>query len=444
MNCIDSENSLKSHLKSSIQILYLNKSVNARFNCFIWQYNNMEEILVYKSLSKEMKMKNRSLLMIPGPIEFDPAVLSAMGAPTSGHLAPNFIEAFGQALERTRILFQCKDGQPFVLAGTGTLGMDTACANLVEPGDAALVVNTGYFGDRIGAILERYGAMVTRIRPAAGIHPSLTEVEQVLKTGNFKVMTITHVDTSTGVLADVKGLSLLGQRYGVLVVVDGVCSVAGEDLNMDAWGVDVAFTASQKAVGVPPGLALLVASSKAMAAFKARKTAVGSYYSDWTNWLPVMQAYEARKSAYFGTPAVNLVFALNVSLGQILQEGLEARFARHIRISKAVKAGITALGMGQVPQKDGIAAHTMTAPRFPAGVTGAELIPAIGKAGVTLAGGLHPDIKNEYFRIGHMGAVNQSDVFATLGAIEIGLAACGYKFQPGAGLAAAQQVFTGK
>ena len=96
---------------------------------------------------------------------------------------------------------------------------------------------------------------------------------------------------------------------------------------------------------------MLVASPKALAAFKARKTAVGSYYSDWTNWLPVMQAYEARKSAYFGTPAVNLVFALNVSLGQILQEGLEARFARHIRISKAVKAGITALGMGQVPQK---------------------------------------------------------------------------------------------
>ena len=201
-------------------------------------------------------MKNRSLLMIPGPIEFDPAVLSALGAPTTGHLAPNFIEAFGQALERTRTLFQCAEGQPFVLAGTGTLGMDTACANLVEPGDNALVVNTGYFGDRIGAILERYGAKVTHIRPAAGIHPDLADVEAALKAGTYKVMTITHVDTSTGVLVDVKGMAALGQRYGVLVIVDGVCSVAGEDLNMDAWGVDVAFTASQKAVGVPPGLAL--------------------------------------------------------------------------------------------------------------------------------------------------------------------------------------------
>jgi alanine-glyoxylate transaminase/serine-glyoxylate transaminase/serine-pyruvate transaminase len=386
-------------------------------------------------------MKNRSLLMIPGPIEFDPAVLAAMGAPTTGHLAPNFVEAFGQALERTRTLFQCKEGQPFVLAGSGTLGMDTACANLIEHGDAALVINTGYFGDRIGAILERYGAKVTHIKPAAGQHPSLTEVEQALKAGHFKVMTITHVDTSTGVLADVKGLAALGQKYGALVIVDGVCSVAGEDLNMDAWGVDVAFTASQKAVGVPPGLALAVASPKAFAAFKNRKTPVGSYYSDWANWLPVMQAYEARKAAYFGTPAVNLVFALNISLGQILQEGLEVRFARHTRISKAVKAGINALGMGQVPQSDSIAAHTMTAPRFPAGINGADLVPAVSKAGVTLAGGLHPDIKSEYFRIGHMGVVNQNDVLATIGAIESGLAACGYKFKPGTGLAAAQTVF---
>ena len=388
-------------------------------------------------------MKNRSLLMIPGPIEFDPAVLAALGAPTTSHLAPEFIEAFGQALERTRALFQCPDGQPFVLAGTGTLGMDTACANLIEPGDAALVVNTGYFGDRIGAILERYGAQVTQVRAAPGGHPTLAAVEQALQGGSFKVMTITQVDTSTGVLADVRGLAALGQRYGALVIVDGVCSLAGEDLNMNAWGVDVAFTASQKAVGVPPGLALLVAGPRALAALQNRQTPVGSYYSDWNNWLPVMQAYEARKAAYFGTPAVNLVFALNVSLGQILQEGLAARFARHERISRACKAGIAALGLGQVPLNADIAAHTMTAPRFPAGVSGADLLPRVAQAGVTLAGGLHAEIKNAYFRIGHMGAVTSGDVLATLGAIESALAACGYKFQPGAALAAAQQVFLG-
>jgi len=152
-----------------------------------------------------------------------------------------------------------------------------------------------------------------------------------------------------------------------------------------------------------------------------------------------MEAYEYRKGAYFGTPAVNLVFALQVSLGQILQEGLAARFARHERISRACKAGIAALGLGQVPLNTAIAAHTMTAPRFPVGISGADLLPKIAKAGITLAGGLHAAIKNEYFRIGHMGAVTPGDVLATLGAIETALTACGHPIESGVALAAAQK-----
>ena len=116
-------------------------------------------------------MKDRTLLMIPGPIEFEPAVLAALGAPTTSHVAPDFIEAFGQALERMRQVFLCPDGQPFVMAGSGTLAMDLAGANLVEPGDKALVVNTGYFGDRFGALLERYGAEVTHVRAPVGRPP---------------------------------------------------------------------------------------------------------------------------------------------------------------------------------------------------------------------------------------------------------------------------------
>jgi len=204
-------------------------------------------------------MKDRTLLMIPGPIEFEPAVLAALGAPTTSHLDPGFIDAFGRALQRMREVFLCPDGQPFVLAGTGTLAMDLAGANLVEPGDKALVVNTGYFSDRFGVLLERYGAQVTHVRAPVGGRPSLDEVEAALKQDQFKLMTVTHVDTSTGVLTDVRGLALLAERHGVLSVVDGVCSVAGEELRSAEWDVDVVLTASQKAVGVPPGLALLVA-----------------------------------------------------------------------------------------------------------------------------------------------------------------------------------------
>ena len=386
-------------------------------------------------------MKDRRLLMIPGPIEFEPAVMQAMGAPTTSHIAPNFIEAFGQALARTRDVFLCPDGQPFVVAGSGTLAMDLAGANLVEPGDKALVVNTGYFGDRYGDLLSRYGAEVTHVRADIGDRPTLDAVAAALAADDYKLMTVTHVDTSTGVVTDVEGLAKLARAYDTLIIVDGVCSVAGETLRMADWGVDVALTASQKAVGTPPGLALVVAGPRAMDAFHARTIPVINYYADWANWLPIMEAYEGRRAGYFGTPAVNLIAALNVSLGLILQEGMEARFERHALVSRACKAAIKALGLGQVPVSDDAAATTMTAPRFPEGVTKEDLLPRVKAAGVVLAGGLHPKIKSEYFRIGHMGSVSQGDLLATIGAIETGLAGCGYTFERGAGVAAAMAVF---
>jgi alanine-glyoxylate transaminase/serine-glyoxylate transaminase/serine-pyruvate transaminase len=385
-------------------------------------------------------MKDRKLLMIPGPIEFTPEVLRAMGMPTTSHLAPNFIDMFDQALKRLREVFMCPSGQPFIIAGSGTLAMDMAASNLVEPGDKALVVNTGYFSDRYTAILEGCGAEVTQVPiPAPGDSPSLEEVEAALKADDFKVMTITHVDTSTAVGADVKGLSALGRKYGALVVVDGVCSVAGEEMRQEEWGIDLALTASQKAIGVPPGLALVVAGPRAMEAFHNRKRPVSNYYADWTRWLPIMESVEAHKPLYFGTPPVNHIWALSVSLGQILDEGLDARFARHRRLSDAFKAGISALGMRQLPVRDELTATTLTAPYYPEGVD-ASVLKHINDEGVILAGGLYPGIKTQYFRIGHMGAVTPSDILTTLGAIERGLAAVGYTFEAGAGLAAAQTV----
>jgi alanine-glyoxylate transaminase/serine-glyoxylate transaminase/serine-pyruvate transaminase len=384
-------------------------------------------------------MKNRTLLMIPGPIEFEPAVLSAMGEPTTSHLAASFIEAFGQALQDMRLVFDSPAGQPLVLAGSGTLAMDTAGANLVEPGDKALVLDTGYFSERFSLILERYGAKVIRISAPPGARPSLEQVKAALETEAYKLMTITHVDTSTAVITEVKELAALGRQHGVLVVVDGVCSVAGEELHMDSWGVDLTLTASQKAIGVPPGLALLMIGPRALEAFHKRTAPVMNYYADWTNWLPIMQAYEARKSGYFGTPPVNLIFALHVSLKQILAEGMPARYTRHMAISQACKAGIQALGLSQVPLRPEFAAHTLTAPRYPIGVKGPDFLDRVLKAGVTLAGGLFPSIRNEYFRIGHMGAVTLADIVATLSAIETALAGCGYVFTPSVGVEAAQE-----
>lgn len=384
-------------------------------------------------------MKNRKLLMIPGPVEFSPDVLRAMGMPTTSHVAANFIEIFGQALEHLRRVFLAPSGQPFVVPGSGTLAMEMAAANVIELGDHALVVNTGYFSDRFAKILDRYGAKVTHVHPrAVGDAPPSGEVEAALKAIRPKVMTITHVDTSTAVAADVKELSALGRKYDVLVIVDGVCATAGEEMRQDEWGVDIALTASQKAIGVPPGLALVVAGPRAMDAFRKRSKPVGNFYADWTEWLPIMQAYEGRKPSYFATPAVNLVWALNVSLKEILAEGMEARFTRHRTMSEAFKSAMSALGLKQLPVRPEVYATTLSAVYYPQGVD-KGVLKHIDDAGVIVAGGLHPAIRDQYFRVGHMGAVSGSDVIATVAAIETGLARAGYKFKKGVGVAVAQQ-----
>ncbi len=380
-------------------------------------------------------MKDRSLLMIPGPIEFEPEVLQALGAPTASHVAPNFIDAFGRCLENMRDVWLAPEGQPFIVAGSGTLAMELAGANLIEPGDRALVVSTGVFGDRYEDLLTRHGADVTVLRAPIGQIVELNAVEEALKSGEYKVLTVTHVDTSTAVRMPLREIGALAQRYGVLSIVDGVCSVAGEEIRQGEWGLDVVLTASQKAIGVPPGLALLVASPRAMEAFASRSTTVRSYYADWDKWLPIMRAYEARKPSYFGTPAVNLVAALDVSLRQILAEGMSERFVRHQRLASAFRAAIEALRMGFVATDPKDRANTLTACRYPDGVVASDLLPAIKKAGVIVAGGLHPEIKTEYFRVGHMGAVRLGDVLATVGAIESGLRHAGYSFEAGIGVA---------
>lgn len=385
-------------------------------------------------------MKARKLLMIPGPIEFEPEVMQAMSVPTTSHVAPDFIESFGSSLEMMRAVWQSPSGQPFILAGTGTLAMDLAGSNLIEPGDNALVISTGYFGERFANLLKRYGANVDILKAPVGDIVPIDEVEEKLKAKNYKLLTFTHVDTSTAVLNDPKPFGELGKKYNVLTVLDGVCSVAGEEIRQDEWGIDIVLTASQKAIGVPPGLALLVASKKAMETWKNRKTPVGNYYADWGNWLPIMEAYEARNPSYFGTPAVNLVLALETSLKIILKEGMENRFQRHQKIAKAFRSAISALGLNMIPVNESVAANTLSAPCYPDGVEGGNLLPEITKNGVIMAGGLLADIKSKYFRIGHMGSVNQSDILSSIAAIESALLACGSSIKPGIGLKAAQEI----
>lgn len=376
-------------------------------------------------------MTKQVLCMNPGPIEFEARVLKQFAHEGVSHVDKTVIEVFGQCLEKMRKVFLAPDGQPLVVAGSGTLGWDMVAANLLNQGDNVLVVNTGYFGDHLADCLEKYGAKATHVRAPVGAQPSIAEVEAALTAGTeFKVVTITHVDTSTGVLAKVKALTAAVRKVQphAVVVVDSVCALGGEELRMKEWDVDVVLTGSQKCVGVPAGLSLMVVRPRALQAYE-KNTNTNKYYVDWKNWLPIMKNYEARQPSYFATPAVNHLFALNEGLTILLENGdMEKRFKEHRLIGVAIKDAMKALGCGLVTV-EGSGAHTLTCVRYPAGVGAADFLPKVVKRGVSLAGGLHKAIKTEYFRIGHMGPSTRrlDHVIKTVQAIEDALAECGHK-----------------
>jgi alanine-glyoxylate transaminase/serine-glyoxylate transaminase/serine-pyruvate transaminase len=345
--------------------------------------------------------------MIPGPVELSPAVLAAASGPPPSHVSPGFIETFATCLERMRRVWQADAAsQPFIVAGSGTLAMETAAANLIEPGDRALVLVSGYFSDRMAEILRRNGADVVTVEAPVGEAPAVEEVRAALAPApgktTFKALFATHVDTSTGVRVDPEPLCRLAREAGALSVFDGVCATAGERFEMASWDADVYFTASQKAVGMPPGLALLVASERALAARAARKSSPPPLYLDWHSWLPIHRAYAERKPSYFATPSTSLVTALETALGEILEHGIEARVEAHARAAATLRTAWRALGLRSVPESDAVTGNTLSVLLYPAGID-ATLLPKIAARGVTVAGGLHPAVRTTSFRVGHMG-----------------------------------------
>jgi len=374
-------------------------------------------------------------LLIPGPIEFDDAVLGSMGHPSESHVGPAFVKAFGEALSMLRKLFITTDpkSQPFVISGSGTLGWDFVAANLVEKHDEVLVLHSGYFADSFATCLSVYGAVPTQLKALVGSRPSLEEIEVELKQKSYKAITITHTDTSTGVLSDVKAVSELVHKVSpdTLVVVDGVCSVGCEEIRFDDWGIDVVVTASQKAIGVPAGLCIMMVSGRGIERFKARKTPPSAYFASFANWLPIMQNYEAKKPSYFATPSPQLVRALHTSLNQILSVPLDYRFQKHKEVSQKVKKAVAELGLRQLADKPECQANGMTAIYLPEGVAAPDLLPKLMAKGVVFAGGLHKEIATKYFRFGHMGvSVTNSDlghIDKAIEALKSSLAEAGYK-----------------
>jgi len=342
-----------------------------------------------------------------------------------------------ESLARLRNLFDAPSSQPIIAAGSGTLAMEIGLANLIEPGDRVLIVESGVFGGRFNTISQRNGAEVRICSAPLGRRSDPDEVRAAISDFRPKVVTITHVDTSTGVRQDVEALSRLAREHDALVVVDGVCSIGGEAFHGDAWGVDVALTASQKAIGAPPGLAIITVGARARAARENRRTPFPGYFTDIANWLPVMESYEGGVPGYFGTPAVTLLATLHTALEELAGEPMPDRVARHARIAGAFKAGILALGLENVADSDANA-NTLTVVRNPAGV-GDELVDAVRAEGVTMARAIHPELRGRSFRVGHMGICGPAEILTTLGAIERALYRLGARVEFGAALAAAQR-----
>jgi len=217
-------------------------------------------------------------------------ILTEVETNSESHVGPGFISVFGDTLSQLRKLFQTTDpaSQPFVISGSGTLGWDLVSANLVEAGDDVLVLQSGYFSDGFADCLTTYGAIVTQVKAAPGSRPQLDEVEKALSAKNYKLLTVTHVDTSTGVLSELKKLSELVHKVSpdTLIVVDGVCSVACEEIAFDDWKLDGVVTASQKAIGCPAGLSISMFSGRAIERSQTRKTPPSSYFASMKNWTP--------------------------------------------------------------------------------------------------------------------------------------------------------------
>ncbi len=378
-------------------------------------------------------MPQKRYLFTPGPTPVPPEVLAALGEPVLHHRAPDFRIVYERVLERLREVHRtASDVLLFTCSGTG--GFESAVVNLCSPGERVLVVSAGHFGERWAEMCRRYGCEVEELRYAWGETPSpddlartLSEIEPV------SAVVLVHSETSTGVVADVQALAAPVKDAGALVVVDAVSSLGAVPLETDDWGLDVVVSGSQKALMTPPGLAT-VAVSPAALEHSARAT-LPRYYLDWER---TRKAQAKLDSAF--TPAVSLVVALDVALGRLLEEGLETAFARHLRLGRACRAGIKAMGL-ELFSPDEDRSAVVTAARMPDAIDASALTRALrDRHGITIAGG-QGELKEQIFRIGHIGWFDEFDIATALSAVELVLAELGAPIERGAAATRALEVY---
>lgn len=356
-------------------------------------------------------MKNKKLVMIPGPTPVVRSIQEEMGRETVAFGDPAFVKDFQGVLADLKDMWKT-DGEVFVVAGTGTMAMEMAIANSLKKGDNLLIVSHGFFGDRFIELAERKGINVDVIKSEWGKVFSVEEIDEALSKKEYQAVTVTHVDTSTATLAPIKEIGEMLKKYpDTLYIVDGVAATGGEESYVNPMNIDILFTGSQKAFGVAPGLMMLWASKKAM----DRRSTLGTipeYYIDFDKWLPIMHD----PSKYYATPAVNMVWALKESIRIMKEEGLKERYERHIKNAAAVRKGLEAMGFN-ILADESCRANTLSCVLYPEGIDDAEFRKVLGEEGAIVAGGL-ASYAGKMFRLGHMGNVDTLDLVSALASIE--------------------------
>jgi len=346
----------------------------------------------------------RKVVMLPGPVEYDKYILTEVAKPSYSPFSSEFIECYKTTLQMLRKLIQTKDGQPIVVAGTGTLGWDMIASNIIESGDNVLVLNTGFFGQKFGECCQAYGAIVTHVHAKQfGDTIDTRDLKLALLANNYKLVCLTQVESSIGICNPVQTFTSVIKELQpkAFVAVDGVCSIGGEPFYFDEWGVDALVTVSQKALGVPPGLAICAFSQRLLSYLSNdRVSPVPSYYLSILSWNNVAKAYESGSSSYFATFPISLIFALHASLSRILRIGVEQVWKLHKIKAEAFRAACMSIGLTFVSRQHEYLANTVSAIFIPNGLD--RILAQFSKHGIAVGGSLYSQYK--YFRVGHMGA----------------------------------------
>lgn len=370
------------------------------------------------------------LLLGPGPSPIAPRVMRALVAPVLSHLDPELLRLLDETRARLgRVFREGRGALSLAVSGTGTSGMECAVANLTAAGTPALVIVTGYFGDRLAQMLERHGARVRRLEVEWGRACDPEAVRRALKQARAGIVAVVHAETSTGVLNPAAAIAAIAREHDAITIVDAVTSLGAHPVDVAAWDVDVCYSCSQKGLGAPSGLAPISFSARAL----ERRAPSRSFYLD----VALLEDYWIRRK-YHHTISAPLVYALHEALAAVEEEGLEARWRRHEAHHRALVAGLTAMGLELLP-REGERLWTLNAIRVPAGVDEAAVRrDLLEQAGIEIGAGLGP-LAGRIWRVGLMGSGSTRPILLQfLSAFENALASQGFRLHRGAAASAAQ------